>query len=108
MLSRSATRSVMGSDGMAFSKPDFKGFSLTVTAKDEGEADKTFAALSNGGNVTMPLTKTFFSPNCGMLTDKFGIGWMVIVAQRSRRVPNRNEWMETMTATATATRAPTS
>jgi PhnB protein len=71
---------VMGSDGFASGKTDFKGFSLSVTAKDEAEADKTFAALSNGGNVTMPLTKTFFSPKFGMLTDKFGIGWMVLVA----------------------------
>ena len=73
---------VMGSDGMAAGgKPEFKGFSLTVSAKDDAEAEKTFAALSAGGNVTMPLTKTFFSPKFGMLADKFGIGWMVIVAQ---------------------------
>ena len=71
---------VMGSDGFASGKPDFKGFSLSVTAKNEAEAEKTFTALSSGGNVTMPLTKTFFSPKFGMLTDKFGIGWMVLVA----------------------------
>ena len=73
---------VMGSDGMAAGgKPEFKGFSLTVSAKDDAEAEKTFAALSDGGKVEMPLTKTFFSSKFGMLTDKFGIGWMVIVAQ---------------------------
>jgi PhnB protein len=73
---------VMGSDGMAAGgKPEFKGFSLTVSAKDEAEAEKTFAALSDGGKVEMPLTKTFFSSKFGMLNDKFGIGWMVIVAQ---------------------------
>jgi PhnB protein len=73
---------VMGSDGMAAGgKPEFKGFSLTVSAKDEAEAEKTFAALSDGGKVEMPLTKTFFSSKFGMLSDKFGIGWMVIVAQ---------------------------
>src|SRR5215211_9109607 len=52
----------MGSDGMASGKPEFKGFSLSITAKNEAEADKTFAALSDGGNVQKPLTKTFFSP----------------------------------------------
>jgi len=73
---------VMGSDGMAAGgKPEFKGFSLTVSAKDDAEAEKTFAALSDGGKVEMPLTKTFFSWKFGMLNDKFGIGWMVIVAQ---------------------------
>ena len=73
---------VMGSDGMAAGgKPEFKGFSLTVSAKDDAEAEKTFAALSDGGKVEMPLTKTFFSSKFGMLHDKFGIGWMVIVAQ---------------------------
>ena len=72
---------VMGSDGMASGKPEFKGFSLTVSAKDEAEAEKTFAALSDGGQVQMPLTKTFFSPKFGMVADKFGIGWMVLVAQ---------------------------
>jgi PhnB protein len=72
---------VMGSDGMANGKPDFKGFSLSITAKDEAEADKTFNALADGGQVQMPLTKTFFSPKFGMVADKFGIGWMVFVAQ---------------------------
>ena len=57
------------------------GFALTILAKTEAEADKTFAALSDGGQVTMPLAKTFFSPRFGMLADKFGVGWMVLVAQ---------------------------
>ena len=57
----------------------FKGFSLTISAKDEAEAEKAFAALSEGGQVTMPLTKTFWSPRFGMLTDRFGVGWMVSV-----------------------------
>src|SRR5262249_18443994 len=72
---------VMGSDGMAAGKPDFKGFSLSITAKTEAEADKAFNALSDGGQVQMPLTKTFFAPKFGMVADKFGVGWMVIVAQ---------------------------
>jgi PhnB protein len=70
---------IMASDGMAGGKPEFKGFSLSVNAKDEKEADKLFNALGKGGNVTQPLIKTFFSPRFGMVTDRFGVGWMVIV-----------------------------
>jgi PhnB protein len=64
---------------MAGGKPEFKGFSLSVNAADEKQADKLFDALGKGGKVTMPMTKTFFSPRFGMVTDKFGVGWMVIV-----------------------------
>jgi len=70
---------VMASDGMAQGKPEFKGFSLTINAKDKAEADRLFGALSDGGQVHQPLIETFFSPRFGMLTDKFGVGWMVIV-----------------------------
>ena len=73
---------VMASDGMAGGKPEFKGFSLSVNAANEAEADKVFAALGKGGKVTMPLAKTFYSPRFGMVTDKFGVGWMVIVPQK--------------------------
>ena len=55
-------------------KAEFKGFSLSLAVKTEGEADKLFAALSEGGQVTQPLIKTFFSPKFGMLQDKFGVG----------------------------------
>ena len=72
---------VMASDGMAGGKPEFKGFSLSVNAANEAEADKVFGALGKGGKVTMPLAKTFYSPRFGMVTDKFGVGWMVIVPQ---------------------------
>jgi PhnB protein len=71
---------VLMSDGRCLGKPNFQGFALTVHAKDEAEADKLFAALGEGGQVTMPLAKTFFSRKFGMLADKFGVGWMVIVA----------------------------
>jgi PhnB protein len=72
---------VLMSDGRCQGKTNFQGFSLVISAKSEAEADKTFAALSDGGQVTMPMAKTFFSPRFGMLTDKFGVGWMVLVAQ---------------------------
>ena len=73
--------SVMASDGCSASKADFNGFSLSITVPTEAEADKVFAALSDGGTVKMPLAKTFWSPKFGMLEDRFGIGWMVTVAQ---------------------------
>ena len=78
---------VLLSDGRCEGKPDFKGFALTLAAKTEAEADKLFSALSEGGQVQMPLTKTFFSPKFGMCADKFGVGWMVLVETLSR---NRN------------------
>src|SRR5262249_61386540 len=74
---------VMASDGMAGGKPEFKGFSLSVDAKDEAEAKKLFSALGQGGQVQQPLTKTFFSPCFGMVADKFGVGWMVIVMPKA-------------------------
>ena len=69
----------MASDGYAKGNPEFKGFCLSLAVKTEGEADKLFAALGDGGKVEMPLGKTFFSPKFGMVQDKFGVGWMVLV-----------------------------
>jgi PhnB protein len=70
---------VMASDGCSDRKSNFEGFSLSLTVADEAEAERVFAALSSGGQVQMPLTKTFWSPWFGMLTDRFGLGWMVNV-----------------------------
>ena len=64
---------VMASDGRNEGKPNFQGYALSLAAKDEAEADKLFAALGEGGQVQMPLTKTFFSPKFGMVADKFGV-----------------------------------
>jgi PhnB protein len=72
---------VLMSDGRCTGSTNFKGFALTLTVDNESEADKKFNALAAGGQVTMPIGKTFFSPRFGMLTDKFGVGWMVLVAQ---------------------------
>lgn len=72
---------VMASDGRNEGKPNFQGFALSLAAKDEAEADKLFSALGQGGQVQMPLMKTFFSPKFGMVQDKFGVGWMVLVSQ---------------------------
>ena len=72
---------VLLSDGRNQGRPNFQGFALTITAANEAEADKVFGALAAGGAVTMPMAKTFFSPRFGMLTDKFGVGWMVLAAR---------------------------
>jgi PhnB protein len=71
--------SVMASDGDCHNKTKFEGFSLSVNAKNEAEADRMFAALADGGKVQMPLAKTFFAKRFGMVADRFGVGWMVIV-----------------------------
>jgi PhnB protein len=72
---------VMASDGCEQGQPKFEGFSLSLNAKDEAEADRMFAALADGGKVQMPLTKTFFAKRFGSVADRFGVGWMVIVEQ---------------------------
>jgi PhnB protein len=71
---------VLMSDGRCSGKPNFHGVALTISAKTEAEADRIFNGLAEGGQVQMPLGKTFFSPRFGMLADKFGVGWMVLVA----------------------------
>jgi PhnB protein len=73
--------SILASDGECAGKANFQGFALAISAKTEAEAEKMFNALSAGGQVRMPLTKTFFSPKFGMLADKLGVGWMIMVAQ---------------------------
>jgi PhnB protein len=70
---------LMASDGCG-EETSFTGFSLSLAVPTEAEADRAFAALAEGGQVKMPLAKTFWSPRFGMLTDRFGIGWMVTLA----------------------------
>ncbi|HXH82923.1 MAG TPA: VOC family protein [Candidatus Tectomicrobia bacterium] len=72
---------VMASDGHTAGAPDFRGFSLSISVNDAATADRLFSALAEGGQVQMPLTRTFWSPRFGMLTDRFGIGWMINVVQ---------------------------
>jgi|ERR1700733_648336 PhnB protein len=72
---------VLASDGRCMGNPSFQGFALSVTAANEAEAKRLFAALGEGGQVQMPLAKTFFSPSFGMVADQFGVGWMVYVAE---------------------------
>jgi PhnB protein len=70
---------VMASDGFCKGQTDFQGLSLSLTVSNEAEADRAFAALADGGHVQMPLNKTFWSSRFGMVTDRFGLGWMVTV-----------------------------
>lgn len=72
---------VMASDGRCEGKPNFQGFALSLSAPDAAEANRRFAALADGGRVEMPLGRTFFSPCFGMVVDRFGVFWMVIVPQ---------------------------
>jgi PhnB protein len=72
---------VMASDGCTDGKTNFKGFSLSLAVAKEADADRYFNALADGGVVQMPLGKTFWSPRFGMLTDRFGVGWMINVVQ---------------------------
>ncbi len=71
---------VMASDDCSQTQTAFQGFSLSLGVADGNEADRRFAALADGGKVTMPLAETFFSPRFGMVTDRFGVSWMVIAA----------------------------
>jgi PhnB protein len=70
---------IMASDGCGAEKANFQGFSLSLSVPGEAEADRAFAALADGGQVRMPLTRTFWSPRFGMLEDRFGVGWMISV-----------------------------
>ena len=76
---------VMASDGRCTGQPSFKGFSLAIAAPSDAEAEKLFAALADGGQVQMPLTKTFFSSRFGMVADKFGVGWMIVVEPQASK-----------------------
>ena len=78
---RSATRNVLMSDGRCTGQPEFPGHRAGDQRQDRRGRRTMFGALADGGQVTMPLAKTFFSSRFGMLADKFGVGWMVLVAQ---------------------------
>ena len=69
---------VMASDGRCGGRPSFQGMSLSLAVPDAAEADRVFAALGEGGQVQMPLDKTFFASRFGIVADRFGVSWMVI------------------------------
>jgi PhnB protein len=69
---------LMASDGRAQGQPEFKGIALSLAVADDAEAGRVFNALSEGGQVQMPLGKTFYASSFGMVSDRFGVQWMVI------------------------------
>jgi PhnB protein len=70
---------VLASDSQCGGRPSFQGFSLSLTLTSAAEAEQRFGALAKGGQVQMPLSKTFFAVSFGMLVDKFGVSWMIYV-----------------------------
>jgi PhnB protein len=74
------TAYVMGSDDPAGEYTGIRGMSVSVSVDDADEARRVFDALADGGQVTAPLTKTFFSPAFAMCVDRFGVPWMVVAA----------------------------
>jgi PhnB protein len=74
---------IMASDARCSGKPSFQGFNLSLTVPTEADADRAFNALAEGGQVQMPLAKTFFSARFGMVADRFGVSWMVLVTPNS-------------------------
>jgi len=76
---------LMASDGRCEGPVAFEGFSLSIAVADETEADRVFAALGEGGLVTMPLAKTFWAPKFGMVQDRFGVSWMVSAEHKPQK-----------------------
>lgn len=73
---------LMLSDGMCGGHPEFKGVSLSLSVADDAEAARVFAALAEGGQVQMPLARSFFASSFGMLADRFGVNWMVVTGHK--------------------------
>ena len=78
---RAGDAQLLMSDGRCTGSPNFSGIALALSAASDADAERVFNALADGGKVNMPLAKTFFSSKFGMVADKFGVGWMVLVAQ---------------------------
>jgi PhnB protein len=70
---------IMASDGQCMGSASFQGISLALTIAEPADAERKFEALAEGGQVHMPLTKTFFSSHFGMVADRFGVSWMIMV-----------------------------
>ena len=79
---------LMGSDVGGSWAPTFKegnNFSISVNAASKEEADRIFNGLAQGGNITMPMASTFWGDYFGMLTDKFGINWMMSYNEQNKQ-----------------------
>jgi PhnB protein len=71
---------LMGSDDPTGDGGPMKGVAVHCEVPDVDEATRVFGALADGGEVTMPLSATFWSPMFGMCVDRFGTPWMVSAA----------------------------
>ena len=91
MAFRVGDTTLLASDGRCLGRPSFEGFALSLTAPDDARAERLFAALADGGQVQMPLSKTFFSSSFGMVADRFGVSWMIYVAPGSEALARRFE-----------------
>ena len=92
---------ILMSDGRCQGSPNFNGIALALSAPSDADAERMFNALAEGGKVNMPLTKTFFSSRFGMVADKFGVGWMVLVdhsVKHDAGVEEHDMTVETKTA----------
>jgi len=78
---RAGDAQILMSDGRCTGSPNFSGIALALSASSDADAERMFNALADGGKVNMPMGKTFFSSRFGMCADKFGVGWMVLVAR---------------------------
>ena len=72
---------VSASDGRCTGRPKFEGISLSLTVENDDKAESIFKALADGGQVQMPLTTTFFSSRFGMVADRFGVSWLILVGK---------------------------
>jgi PhnB protein len=75
---RAGDAMILMSDGRCTGSPNFNGIALALSAANDADAERIFSALAEGGSVNMPMAKTFFASRFGMLSDKFGVGWMVL------------------------------
>lgn len=71
---------LLASDGQGGGRASFQGFALSLSVPNDAEAERRFSALAEGGQVRMPLTKTFFASSFGTVVDRFGITWMIYAA----------------------------
>jgi PhnB protein len=76
---------LMASDCHCKGQPAFQGVSLSLALATEAQAERAFAGLSDGGKVNQPLSKTFFASKFGVVTDRFGVSWMVIVQPQQQK-----------------------
>jgi len=90
---------LLASDGLSSGQPSFHGFSLALSPNDVAAAEKLFAALADGGQAQMPLAETFFASRFGMVADKFGVSWMIVVKPITE-VPSSTQTRQSEAASA--------